>query len=77
MIEDLEVIRDELNRKGAEGTCIVCDRAAGWETHSVALDALTPGLTAGKGHSIAAICLICRHCGFIRLHSRNHLFMGE
>ena len=73
MTFDTQKLDAELRRRGAELECPVCDRRA-WSsgaTHVVvaAVQVEKPGTTfLDPTHGVAAACLVCKNCGFVRLH---------
>ncbi len=67
----------ELEDKGAaHSLCPVCGRRDWALNHDTIalLNHLGPDIQLGDARGMSAIAIVCKHCGFIRLHSALHLF---
>jgi len=75
MQRERDRLQATLNRKGISDVCIACGQAGGWDVWHVGIPVLNPAHTAlVPGRAIKSVAFICQHCGFFRIHSRDHLF---
>jgi hypothetical protein len=76
---DIDGLRAELEAARGKPKCPVCGKAAGWDIKTPEdADTILVVVQHGEFHPmhIRVLPILCRNCGFIRLHSRSHL-LGE
>ena len=82
MDADLNTIFAKLKAKGAEEACPVCAANAEFEVNypdgvTVFLTVHDPDPDLGGASALPVVPLICRNCGYVRLHSPNHLLSDD
>jgi hypothetical protein len=70
---DVGQVNDALNAKGVPVECAICGRAEWNTTNRLALVTMDER-PRSLDNAFEAVCMVCTHCGFVRLHAGSVLF---
>jgi C4-type Zn-finger protein len=72
---DLAAVNAALVAKGLPVECPSCEQGVWGTTERLALVPMD-GPTRSLENAVEAVCLICQHCGFVKLHAAPTLMGG-